>query len=71
MRLERLMTAAAAPAVPAGDRLRHLRALAVLELIGSEDARTLLKELAGGAAGARATMEAAMALERVSRRAGR
>jgi RNA polymerase sigma factor (sigma-70 family) len=67
-RLERLSAAAGTPAVPPGDRLRHLRALAVLELIGTAEARKFLTELAGGAAGARATTEAAAAVERLSRR---
>jgi RNA polymerase sigma factor (sigma-70 family) len=70
-RLERLAAAASSPAVPSGDRLRHLRALAVLELIGTNDARKVLTELAGGAAGARATTEAAAAVERLSRRTPR
>jgi RNA polymerase sigma factor (sigma-70 family) len=70
-RLERLVMAAATPTVPAGDRLRLLRAIAVLELTATDDARKQLKELAGGASDARPTTEAAAALERLSRRAGK
>lgn len=41
-----------------GERLRSLRAIEVLELAGTEEARDVLKTLAAGAAGARLTEEA-------------
>jgi WD40 repeat protein len=55
------------PAVPDADTVRALRAVAVLERIGSKEARALLKDLAGGAAGAQLTREAADALLRIRR----
>jgi WD40 repeat protein len=48
-------------------RLRLARAVAVLEQVGSSDARKLLTELAGGSAEAPATQEAKAALRRLSR----
>ena len=51
-----------------GPKARELRAVAVLEWIGSESARKLLKELAAGAAGAKLTLEAKAALERLNRK---
>jgi hypothetical protein len=67
-RLERLAVAAASPAVSAGDRLRLLRAIAVLEQAGTQEAQKLLTDLAAGAPGARPTVEAARAIDRLSRR---
>jgi RNA polymerase sigma factor (sigma-70 family) len=55
--------------VPAPERLRVLRAVEVLENVGSPEARRLLETLAGGAAEARLTHEAAAALRRLARRA--
>jgi hypothetical protein len=49
----------------ASERLRQGRALEVLERIGDREARSLLRELAGGAAGARLTREARAALDRL------
>jgi WD40 repeat protein len=65
-RLGRLL-ASRQPAVPPPETVRRLRALAVLERIGSEKARAVLRRLAGGAAGARLTREAKAALERLER----
>jgi WD40 repeat protein len=63
--LERLERPVTAP-----QRLRDLRALAVLESIGGAEARAVLHKLAGGAAGARLTEEAKAALARLGSRGG-
>jgi hypothetical protein len=49
------------------ETLRAVRAIAVLEDIGTAEARAVLKTLAGGAEAARQTQEAREALDRVSR----
>jgi WD40 repeat protein len=49
------------------EALRTLRAMEVLEHIGSEEARAVLKTLAGGAPDARLTHEARASLERLAR----
>jgi hypothetical protein len=49
------------------ERLRQIRAVELLEGIGTPAARELLSELAKGAAGAPLTLEAAAARERLSR----
>jgi hypothetical protein len=54
--------------VSSPDALRHLRAMQVLETIGSADAHAILKSLAAGAATARERQEATAALERLSER---
>jgi WD40 repeat protein len=59
--------AAAHPAMPDAETVRALRAVAVLERIGSKEARALLKDLASGAGGAQLTREAGDALLRVRR----
>jgi WD40 repeat protein len=51
----------------APESLRTLRAIEVLEHIGSEEARTALETLAGGAPEARLTREAKASLERLAR----
>jgi hypothetical protein len=54
-------------AVPSSENLRTLRAIQVLERIGTNEACAVLKKLATGAAAARETQEAMEALERLSR----
>jgi hypothetical protein len=66
-RLELLVQTAEAPLSP-GEPLRRLRALVVLERIGEERARGVLRTLAGGEPEARLTQEARAALERLGRR---
>jgi len=56
-------------AVPSGETLRTLRAIQVLERIGTPEARDVLKKLAAGAAAARETREALESLERLARKA--
>ena len=56
--------AADAPVLAAGDRLRAVRAVAVLERVGTPDAKALLGRLAKGAPAARLTREATDALRR-------
>jgi RNA polymerase sigma factor (sigma-70 family) len=56
------------PGTLSADRLRQLRALEVLEGIGTPAAKELLSELAKGAAGAPLTLDAAGALARLQRR---
>jgi RNA polymerase sigma factor (sigma-70 family) len=66
-RLERLLDRVEAyPSTAEG--LRALRAIAVLEHIGSQAARSVLEGLSRGMAEARLTQEAKAALERVARR---
>ena len=63
-RLERLL---ARPTVlPPGDDLRRVRAVALLERIGTPEARRLLEQLAQGAADARLTREAVSTLARLA-----
>jgi WD40 repeat protein len=52
------------------EEVRQVRAVEALELAGGADARLLLSELAGGAAGATLTVEARWTLERLKTRAG-
>jgi WD40 repeat protein len=65
----RLESILSAPAIPAGETLRTLRAIQVLEYIGTSEAQRVLKALASGAPEARPTEEAKAALERLARRA--
>jgi hypothetical protein len=58
----------ATSAMPAGERLRALRAMQALELAGTREAEAVLKALASGAAGARLTVEAKAALARLKGR---
>lgn len=53
-----------------GERLRELRAVEVLEAVGTAPAQELLRQLAGGAPGARLTREASAAVQRLALRAG-
>jgi WD40 repeat protein len=64
-RIEALL--AAPRGAPSGGTLQALRAIWVLEQIGTPEARQVLRTLAGGAA-ARETREAAEALKRLARR---
>jgi hypothetical protein len=50
------------------DRLRSIRAVEILERIGSMDARVFLETLAAGGRGGRLTEDAGAALERLSKR---
>lgn len=68
-RLERLLDKVSSAQPPPSDVLRAVRAVEVLEHIGSADAKQLLEELARGAAGAWQTHAAHSALERWRRRA--
>jgi WD40 repeat protein len=54
--------------VPEGETLRALRAIYILDRLGTPEARDMLKTIASGALGARQTREAKEALERFSRR---
>jgi WD40 repeat protein len=67
-RLERLVRRLEEAPGPAGspDGLRILRAIEVLEHAGTPEARRLLREVAGGAAGAWQTREARAALARLN-----
>ncbi|MGH7223938.1 MAG: WD40 repeat domain-containing protein, partial [Gemmataceae bacterium] len=67
-RAEQLLEKLRGP-LPAGERLRSLRAVEVLEHAGTEQAWRLLTRLAGGAPEARLTREAKGALQRLDRRA--
>jgi hypothetical protein len=69
-RITAFLAQCADTAVPAPERLRVLRAIEVLERIGSAEARRILETLAGGAEGARLTREAAASARRLTRRAG-
>jgi hypothetical protein len=66
-RVEVLLVSANAPALQPGDRLRAVRAVAVLEWVATKDARDLLARLAEGLEGARLAREAKQALERLRR----
>jgi WD40 repeat protein len=58
------------PQRPSPELLRQLRAVEVLERIGTPEARTLLESLARGAAGARLSREARAAVQRLDSRRG-
>jgi RNA polymerase sigma factor (sigma-70 family) len=53
-----------------GEQLRTLRAMEVLELAGTPEAREVLGTLAGGSGGARLTKQAKAALDRLTNRGG-
>jgi hypothetical protein len=63
-RIEKVLTAAAVPTVPPGDKLRRFRAVAVLELAGTVEAHAVLDKIARGAPEDRLTKEAAIARAR-------
>jgi WD40 repeat protein len=65
-RLEALLTAPRP--IPTGETLRALRAIQVLEYIGTPEAHRVLKSLADGASHARVTREAKAALQRFAPR---
>jgi Tol biopolymer transport system component len=52
---------------PSAEEARSLRALLVLERVGNDDARLLLKELAGGSADAALTIQAKATLDRLGK----
>jgi hypothetical protein len=64
-RVEALLAKLDATVPPAGDELRALRAVWLLERIGTGEAKTVLEKLAGGAPGSRVTAAAKAALGRV------
>jgi hypothetical protein len=66
-RVKKLLTAADAVLLTPGERLRAVRAVAVLERIGTKEARDVLTKLAEGATAARLTREAGDALKRAGR----
>jgi truncated hemoglobin YjbI len=66
-RIESVLSSLDRSAPLAGAALREVRAIQVLERIGSEEARTVLKRLANGLASARLTREAKASLERMAR----
>jgi RNA polymerase sigma factor (sigma-70 family) len=63
-RMDRVLAAATAPIPPAGERLREVRAIAILERAGAKD---VLRKLAEGLPDARLTLEARAALKRIER----
>jgi WD40 repeat protein len=65
-RIEALL--AAPRIVPPGDKLRHLRAVEILEHIGAPEAQQVLQGLSKGAPETRLTQEAKASLERLNQR---
>jgi len=63
MRVELLLTKLAA--VSSGERLRSLRAIAILEAVGGDEARAILRSLAEGAETSRITEASQAALKRL------
>jgi WD40 repeat protein len=66
-RLEQLLAKLDPTVPPAGEVLRGLRCVWLLERIGTSDAKRLLSEVATGATGSRVTIEAKEALERLGK----
>jgi hypothetical protein len=64
-RLERLIQMLDPVIPPAGDVVRGLRVVWLLERLGTDEAKRLLGVVAGGASGSRVTAEAKAALERL------
>ena len=58
------------PEIPSPETVRTIRAITVLERIGSPEAKAVLETLASGASGARETEEAKASLERLNARIG-
>jgi len=67
MRIERLLERLVTGQAPPPDRLRAHRVLEILERVGSEDARTVVTDVAKGAAGARLTRDAQDSLNRMAK----
>ncbi len=67
LRLERLLDRLMNAAPLSADDLRAHRALEILESIGTSEARSVLETIAGGAGGARVTVEAKAALQRLAK----
>jgi hypothetical protein len=67
-RLEALSAALEWKHAPGSEDLRRLRALAVLEQIGTKDARAKVGEMAGGLPSARVTLEANQVRRRLADR---
>jgi hypothetical protein len=67
--IEDLLAKLAGRQLSAGE-LRTLRALEVLEAVGSQEAQKILQDLAKGAPAARETKEAQAALQRLQKRSG-
>jgi WD40 repeat protein len=65
-RVKKILAAALDPVLPAGETLRQVRAVAVLERIGTAEAKKILTDLATGAPDARVTKEAKSTLERIA-----
>ena len=70
-RLEKLRENIVSCQSPAPEVLQALRALAVLEELGTNEARQVLDKLSQGAAGARQTREAKATLGRLANRSPR
>jgi WD40 repeat protein len=66
-RIEQLLDRLEGP-VHQPEHLRWLRAVEVLEAVGTSEARAVLQKLAGGVSGARLTREARASLQRLERR---
>jgi hypothetical protein len=54
--------------ITSGETLRRLRAISVLEKIGTPEARRVLEQLASGLEGARETHDAKATIRRLERR---
>jgi WD40 repeat protein len=67
-RVEHLLAKLSIYKVPSPQLLQALRAIQVLEQIGTADARQVLETLTGGADGAKLTREAKVALQRLKQR---
>lgn len=67
-RVEKLVQRLETNAEPPPDQLRAIRVVRILEWLGDADAREVLDTLAKGAAGARLTVDAQEAVERLSKR---
>src|SRR5262245_4138901 len=66
-RLEMLLGKLDLSAPPAGETLRTLRCVWLLERVNTAEARRVLTEVAGGASGSRGTLAAKSALERIGK----